>query len=101
MTQADCSPVLIRSARMLRTAMGPQIAAWLDDPSVVEVMLNPDGRVWLDRIVKLQLKADESTWHPEWDITIGGEKDSDPFLTAMNRIKETMSGLHDIGVLGF
>ena len=51
MTQADCSPVLIRSARMLRTAMGPQIAAWLDDPSVVEVMLNPDGRVWLDRLL--------------------------------------------------
>lgn len=44
------SEVLVRSARMLRTAMGPQIAAWLDDPSVVEIMLNPDGRLWLDRL---------------------------------------------------
>ena len=35
---------------MLRTALGPQIAAWLDDESVVEVMLNPDGRLWLDRL---------------------------------------------------
>ncbi|MCG6116410.1 MAG: Flp pilus assembly complex ATPase component TadA, partial [Mesorhizobium sp.] len=35
---------------MLRTAMGPSIAAWLDDPSVIEVMLNPDGRLWLDRL---------------------------------------------------
>lgn len=35
---------------MLRTALGPQIAAWLDDPAVVEVMLNPDGRLWLDRL---------------------------------------------------
>lgn len=43
-------PVLIRSARMLRTAMGPQIAAWLEDPAVVEVMLNPDGRLWIDRL---------------------------------------------------
>jgi type IV secretion system protein VirB11 len=43
-------PVLIRSARMLRTAMGPQIAAWLEDPAVVEVMLNPDGRLWVDRL---------------------------------------------------
>jgi type IV secretion system protein VirB11 len=42
--------VFVRSARMLRTALGPQITAWLDDPSVVEVMLNPDGRLWLDRL---------------------------------------------------
>lgn len=35
---------------MLRTALGPQIAAWLEDPGVVEVMLNPDGRLWVDRL---------------------------------------------------
>ncbi len=35
---------------MLRTALGPSIAAWLDDPAIIEVMLNPDDRVWLDRI---------------------------------------------------
>src|SRR5580658_5195840 len=39
-----------RSARMLRTALGPAIAAWLEDPAVVEVMLNPDGRLWVDRL---------------------------------------------------
>ena len=50
MPQAAQDPVFIRSARMLRTAMGPQIAAWLDDPSVVEIMLNPDGRLWTDRL---------------------------------------------------
>ena len=33
---------------MLRTAMGPSIAAWLGDPAVIEVMLNPDGCLWLD-----------------------------------------------------
>jgi hypothetical protein len=36
-----------RSARMLRTALGPAIALWLEDASVVEVMLNPDGRLWM------------------------------------------------------
>ncbi|MFA7604867.1 MAG: P-type conjugative transfer ATPase TrbB [Novosphingobium sp.] len=39
-----------RGARMLRTALGPSIAAWLDDPAVIEVMLNPDGRLWVDRL---------------------------------------------------
>jgi type IV secretion system protein VirB11 len=40
----------IRSARMLRTAMGSSIAEWLADPEIVEVMLNPDGRLWVDRL---------------------------------------------------
>jgi P-type conjugative transfer ATPase TrbB len=35
---------------MLRTALGVEIAAWLDDQAVVEIMLNPDGRLWLDRL---------------------------------------------------
>ncbi len=35
---------------MLRTALGPAIATWLDDPTIVEVMLNPDGRLWVDRL---------------------------------------------------
>jgi len=39
-----------RSARMLRTALGPAIARFLEDESIVEVMLNPDGRLWIDRL---------------------------------------------------
>ena len=39
-----------RGARMLRSALGPAIAQWLEDPRVVEVMLNPDGRLWIDRL---------------------------------------------------
>jgi type IV secretion system protein VirB11 len=41
---------LARGARMLRTALGPAIARFLEDASVVEVMLNPDGRLWIDRL---------------------------------------------------
>ncbi len=39
-----------RSARMLRTALGPAIAMFLEDATVVEVMLNPNGRLWIDRL---------------------------------------------------
>ncbi|WP_455722273.1 P-type conjugative transfer ATPase TrbB [Xanthobacter autotrophicus] len=39
-----------RQIRMLRSAMGPAIIAALDDPDVVEVMLNPDGKLWIDRL---------------------------------------------------
>ncbi|MGY5804433.1 P-type conjugative transfer ATPase TrbB [Rhizobium sp. LEGMi12c] len=35
---------------MLRTALGSAIAGFLGDASVVEVMLNPDGRLWIDRL---------------------------------------------------
>lgn len=41
---------LDRRIRMLRTAMGPLIAEALEDPDVVEVMLNPDGALWIDRL---------------------------------------------------
>ena len=34
----------------MRTALGPEITAWLEDASVIEVMLNPDGRLWVDRL---------------------------------------------------
>ena len=39
-----------RSTRMLRTALGPDIATYIEDPDIVEVMLNPDGRLWVDRL---------------------------------------------------
>ena len=39
-----------RSVRMLHTAMGPAITGWLEDPAIVEIMLNPDGRLWIDRL---------------------------------------------------
>ncbi|MFA6114202.1 MAG: P-type conjugative transfer ATPase TrbB [Sphingomonas sp.] len=41
-----------RGARMLRSALGLSISAWLEDPAVIEVMLNPDGRLWVDRLAQ-------------------------------------------------
>jgi len=39
-----------RRSAMLRTAMGPTIAAALADPFVIEIMVNPDGVLRLDRL---------------------------------------------------
>ena len=39
-----------RQAEALRRALGAQILGFLDDPEVVEVMLNPDGTLWIDRL---------------------------------------------------
>ena len=39
-----------RRRAMLKTAMGPQIAAALADGAVIEIMVNPDGALRLDRL---------------------------------------------------
>ncbi len=40
---------LQRTLAMLKTAMGDTIEQALGDPTVVEIMVNPDGWVWLDQ----------------------------------------------------
>lgn len=44
------SEAFLRGARMLRTALGPTISGYLDDAGIGEVMLNPDGKLWIDRL---------------------------------------------------
>ena len=39
-----------RTLAMLRTAMGADIVEALDDPKVIEIMVNPDGHLWLDKL---------------------------------------------------
>ncbi len=39
-----------RSTSMLRSAFGPVITDLLNDPDTSEIMLNPDGRLWVDRL---------------------------------------------------
>ena len=48
--QSMSATSLDRRIQMLRTAMGPLIAAALEDPDVVEIMLNPDRTLWVDRL---------------------------------------------------
>lgn len=40
---------LSRTSDMLKTALGSQIMAALADPRVIEIMMNPDGRLWIER----------------------------------------------------
>jgi type IV secretion system protein TrbB len=47
---AQQNPATLRYTRMLRSAFGGHITGLLADDSVVEVMLNPDGRIWVDRL---------------------------------------------------
>ena len=35
---------------MLHTSFGPTIQSLMEDPDVVEIMLNADGRLWVDRL---------------------------------------------------
>ncbi|SCC91905.1 putative conjugal transfer protein TrbB [Thiomonas sp. X19] len=39
-----------RQSEALRRAMGAEILTPLEDPQVVEIMLNPDGTLWVDRL---------------------------------------------------
>ncbi|OJU13683.1 MAG: P-type conjugative transfer ATPase TrbB [Alphaproteobacteria bacterium 64-11] len=39
-----------RKTEALRSALGESIVSALDDARVVEVMANPDGQIWIDRI---------------------------------------------------
>ncbi|MBR1485808.1 MAG: P-type conjugative transfer ATPase TrbB [Synergistaceae bacterium] len=39
-----------RNLAKLRREMGSMVCAAMDDPTVVEVMLNPDGTVWTDKL---------------------------------------------------
>lgn len=64
------SEAISRGARMLRTALGPAIARFLEDPAVVEVMLNPDGRLWIDRLSGGLTETGERLSAPDGDRII-------------------------------
>lgn len=51
--------VLDRRRSMLRSALGPAIAAALADPGVAEVMVNPDGVLRLDCLYKGRVETGE------------------------------------------
>ena len=57
-----------RRRAMLRTAMGPAIAAALSDPRVIEIMVNPDGALRVDILgegrVDTDVKLDAPTSDP-------------------------------------
>ncbi|MBY0421504.1 MAG: P-type conjugative transfer ATPase TrbB [Parvularculaceae bacterium] len=46
---APRSETALRRASMLNTAFGPVIGAALEDETVIEIMVNPDGALWIER----------------------------------------------------
>ena len=42
------SGILRKVISLLDERLGEEIKAFLDDPTVVEILLNPDGKVWID-----------------------------------------------------
>jgi P-type conjugative transfer ATPase TrbB len=39
-----------RMVEKLRRELGPQMCAFLEQPDIIEIMLNPDGTLWIDRL---------------------------------------------------
>ena len=39
-----------RQLEALRRHLGPQVLTWLAKPEVIEILLNPDGQLWVDRL---------------------------------------------------
>lgn len=52
MSQSTHALVSARRRSALARALGPAIAQALNEPDVVEALINADGRVWIDRIGK-------------------------------------------------
>ncbi len=50
----------LRRAAMLKTAFGPVIGAALDDATVTEIMVNPDGALWIERLGTGRARGRES-----------------------------------------
>ncbi len=48
--QMEVSQTRTRQKEALRRALGSEILGPLEDPHVVEIMLNPDGALWVDRL---------------------------------------------------
>lgn len=44
------SEAFSRGTRVLRNVLGRAIAGYLEEPGIVEVMRNPDGHLWIDRL---------------------------------------------------
>ncbi|RYD99929.1 MAG: P-type conjugative transfer ATPase TrbB [Sphingomonadales bacterium] len=75
---------------MLATALGPSIAAMLEAPDTIEVIANPDGRLWIERVGKGRLATPHRLEAAETERVIrlvatltGGEANRDrPIVSA-------------------
>jgi type IV secretion system protein VirB11 len=41
-----------RYLTMIRTAFGPEVLKFMEDDQVIEIMLNPDGKLWVEKLTE-------------------------------------------------
>lgn len=77
-----------RIAEKLRRELGPVVMALLEDSEVIEVMLNPDGALWVERLGKPMERVGEmpATQAEALMATVAGELNTT--ITAENPILE-------------
>ena len=66
-----------RRLEALRYALGPVVLAALDDPDVVEVMLNDDGKLWVESLGKM---------------THVGDISADNAVAILNQVSSSLNG---------
>lgn len=62
---SEFSETALRRAAMLKTAFGPVIGAALEDETVIEIMVNPDGALWIERHGRGRVREDASFRAPD------------------------------------
>ena len=60
-----------RNTEKLRSELGSVICGALDDPEVIEIMVNPDGRIWLDRLSRGMEKTGKRISHDRLAAALG------------------------------
>jgi len=71
---------------------------WLSDRAGYTIRGDKTGRIYMDRVSRVQLSWDRQT-APEWTITIGDNSEfQDPVAKAYERIESIVSALQQLGV---
>ena len=60
-----------RITEKLRRELGPQICELLEDSTVIEIMLNPDGTLWVERLGAPMEKIGSRTTGKPW-LSVSG-----------------------------
>ena len=75
---------LLRTETMLKTAMGQTVASALADPAVIEIMLNPDGQLWIERHGQGRINSGETMQPSEAErVIIETDKALDLFANVL------------------
>jgi type IV secretion system protein VirB11 len=69
--QSATDEILQRNTEKLRSEFGSVICDALDDKEVIEIMVNPDGRVWVDRLSRGMEKTGKRISHDRLIAALG------------------------------